>query len=358
MQLRFVHFYIILRRNCEPQLQSEAFMKFVLTQWRHWLALVITLACISALPALQAQEAPPATEAPAEAATETEPGDKAAERFEEAMGSETAVEETAEEAPLPITGERPQINVLDLFVKGGIWSIPIVIISLMVVAFGIERGMALRRSKVMPVELITALSEMSQQGSFDPRKAYRLCQQYPSAAASVIRAMLLKVGRPHSEVEHAVAEASSREAARLYANVRFMNLASAIAPLLGLLGTVVGMIQAFFITANLAPGMNKAAELADGIYVALVTTVEGLCVAIPSAMMAHFFEGRIQSLLREVDELLFNLLPQVEKYENKLRVRREQLTGESHGKAENGEAKPGEPTEVAAASARAAAAAK
>jgi biopolymer transport protein ExbB len=333
-------------------------MKFVRKDWRHWLALAVTLACFSALPSIQAQETPPAAEntAPAVDTAAPEPGDRAAERFEEAMGSETAPVDAAEAAPLATTGERPQINVLDLFIKGGIWSVPIVIISLMVVAFGIERAMALRRSKVMPVELITALSEMSQQGSFDPRKAYRLCQNYPSAAASVIRAMLLKVGRPHSEVEHAVAEASSREAARLYSNVRFMNLASAIAPLLGLLGTVVGMIQAFFITANLAPGMNKAAELADGIYVALVTTVEGLCVAIPSAIMAHFFEGRIQSLLREVDELLFNLLPQVEKYENKLRVRREQLSGEGRT-TENGEARSADASEVTAA-ARAATAAK
>jgi biopolymer transport protein ExbB len=322
-------------------------MKYVRKDWRHWLALAITLACLSALPAIHAQEAAPATDAAG-----VEAGDRATERFEEAMQSETAPAEE-ESAPLPTEANRPQINVLELLVKGGIWSIPIIAISLMVVAFGIERGMALRRSKVMPAELITALSDMSQQGSFDPRKAYRLCQNYPSAAASVIRAMLLKVGRPHSEVEHAVGEASSREAARLYSNVRYLNLASAIAPLLGLLGTVVGMIQAFFITANLNPGQNKSVELSSGIYVALVTTVEGLCVAIPAAMMAHFFEGRIQSLLREVDELLFNLLPQVEKYENKLRVRREQLTGESRSAGENGETRPVETAEVVGAAPRA-----
>lgn len=341
-------------------------MKFLRKDWRHWLALAVTLACFWGLPAIQAQETPPATENAAPAAetaaspvdTEApEAGDKANERFEEVMSGETTPVET-EAAPLPTAAARPEINVLDLFIKGGIWSVPIVIISLLVVAFGIERAMALRRSKVMPTELITALSEMAQQGNFDPRKAYRLCQQYPSAASAVIRSMLLKVGRPHSEVEHAVAEASAREADRLYANVRFMNLATAIAPLLGLLGTVVGMVQSFFVIANLAPGMNKGAELADGIYVALVTTVEGLCVAIPSAVMAHYFEGRIQTLLREVDELLFNLLPQVEKYENKLRVRREQLSGEGRGSAEKGEDRSVDSPESSPAVARSAAAAK
>lgn len=319
-----------------------------------WIILAIVIAVgnfgFISINASQAQE--PASSEDADAAQA-----EADRRFAEAMASET-VDPDAETAVILPTSERPQINVLELLVKGGIWSIPIILISLMVVAFGIERAMALRRSKVMPAELITALSDMSQQGSFDPRKAYRMCQQYPSAAASVIRAMLLKVGRPHSEVEHAVKEATNREADRLYSNVRFLNLASAIAPLLGLLGTVVGMIQAFFITANLPPGQNKGTELADGIYVALVTTVEGLCVAIPAAFLAHMFEGRIQSLLREVDELLFNLLPQVERFENKLRVRREQLTGEARPSVENGENRPSEKPEAPPAPATRTAAAK
>ena len=59
-----------------------------------------------------------------------------------------------------------------------------------------------------------------------------------------------------------------------------------------------------------------------GIYVALVTTFAGLCVAIPGAMLAHYFEGRIQSLFREIDELLLGLLPQLERFEGKLRVTR------------------------------------
>ena len=204
--------------------------------------------------------------------------------------------------------------------------IPIVAMSLVVVAFAIERTLALRRRKVLPFELVDSLGELgASAGGFDPRKAYRICQQFPSAASVVIRAMLLKIGRPHAEVERAVAEASEREASRLYGNVRFLNLAAAITPLMGLLGTVWGMIVAFFQTTKMDPGQNKATELAEGIYVALVTTLGGLCVAIPAAIAAHFLEGRIQSLFREIDELLLNLLPQVERYEGRLRVSRQQL---------------------------------
>jgi len=219
-----------------------------------------------------------------------------------------------------------RINLLFLMVKGGPLMLPIAAMSLLVVTFGVERFLGLRRRKVLPPRLINGLGKLAgQKGGLDPRKAYRLCQQHPSTAANVIRTMLLKVGRPHTELEHAVSEANDREAARLYVNVRWLSLAAGISPLLGLLGTVWGMIVAFFTTANLPTGANKAQYLADGIYVALMTTFAGLAVAIPAAILAHLFEGRIQKLFRELDETLLGLLPQLERFEGRLRVSRDQL---------------------------------
>jgi biopolymer transport protein ExbB len=142
--------------------------------------------------------------------------------------------------------------------------------------------------------------------------------------------MLLKIGRPHSEVEHTVREASEREAARLYANVRWLNLAAAVTPLLGLLGTVWGMIQAFHETTLLVPGQNRADSLATGIYVALVTTLSGLSVAIPAAIISHYLEGRIQSLFHQIDELLFSLMPQIERFEGRVRFSRNVNPGDGN----------------------------
>jgi biopolymer transport protein ExbB len=181
--------------------------------------------------------------------------------------------------------------------------------------------------------LVDGFGDMSSEGGFDPRKAYRLCQNHPSPAANVIRAMLLKVGRPHAEVEQAVSEASDREATKLFTNVRPIALTVTIAPLLGLLGTIQGMIMAFYDTAFAPVGVNKAQFLAEGIYTALITTFSGLTVAIPCACIVHFFEGRIMARFREIDELLFNLLPQVERYEGKLRVSRQQLSDSNYGEA-------------------------
>jgi biopolymer transport protein ExbB len=262
---------------------------------------------------------------------------------------DAAAPETAAPASASAPARGEEINVFKLLLSGGFFMIPLGILSIIVVTFSIERALGLRKSRLMPQELVGALGRLSGAGGFDPRKAYRLCQEYPSATANVIRAMLLKVGRPHSEVEHTVQEASQREAERLYGNVRWLTMSAAVAPLIGLLGTVWGMIKAFHETSKLAVGQNKAEVLAEGIYVALVTTLTGLCIAIPAAMIAHYFEGRIQAVFHQIDELMFNLLPQIERYEGRVRFSR------PGGESEPPPAEPASPAPPPAESRRAAA---
>jgi biopolymer transport protein ExbB len=216
----------------------------------------------------------------------------------------------------------------ELFLAGGLLMWPIVAMSLVVVTFGIERLVALRRGRFVPAGLRTGLAALEAKGAFDPRKAYRLCGEFPSVAADVVRAMLERIGRPLPEIERAVEVEKEREASRLYANIRPISLAVTVTPLLGLLGTVQGMIIAFYTTANLEAGANRAAELAQGIYVALITTFAGLCVAIPAAMIAHFLEGRIMRGFRAVDDVAGGVLPHLERYEHKGRVTPEQLRAE------------------------------
>lgn len=239
---------------------------------------------------------------------------------------------TSRGKPESATSQRKQnegINFFALIVSGGWLMIPIGFMSLVSTVVVIERFLALRTERVLPSGLVEELGRLGgSQGSFDPREAYRACQRYPSAAANVVRAMLLRVGRPHSEVEHTVAEASEREADRLYSRVRWLNLAAGVTPMIGLLGTVWGMIEAFHSTTLLAPGENKAQQLATGIYIALVTTYGGLMVAIPAAICAHYFEGRIQSHFHQIDEMLFNLLPQIERFEGRVRFGHREAAGQ------------------------------
>lgn len=232
----------------------------------------------------------------------------------------TATEPAANETALPDQG----INIWQLARDGGVFMYPIYGLSLLAVTVIVERAIGLRRQRVLPRGLITALGQLgASPGGFDPRKAYRLCQQYPSTAANIIRSMLLKVGRPLAEIETTVHQASQREADRLHGNIRWLNLAAALAPLLGLLGTMQGMILAFHLTTVLPSGANKSVELAGGIYTALVTTFAGLCVAIPATAFSHYFEGRIMTMFHQIDELVFSLLPQLERYEGRVRFNRQ-----------------------------------
>jgi biopolymer transport protein ExbB len=230
-----------------------------------------------------------------------------------------------------ITQRKQGLNFLNLLVRGGWFMVPLAALSVIVIAISLERMMALRERKILPRRLIHELSQMSSHhGGFDPRIAYRLCQVYPSSGARVIQAMLLKIGRPQSEVEHAVSEASQREANRLAAVVSWLTLAAAVAPLIGLLGTVWGMIQAFYDTTQLGPAQNKAEVLASGIYTALVTTLCGLMIAIPAAVLAHIFENRIMNWFHRIDEMLASIMPQVERYEGQVRFGNIPNDGQSH----------------------------
>lgn len=278
------------------------------TYWRLAVVVLVTAAFATFRPDVWAQQAQPEIAGPSAEPTEPAPAGAADQPVEPgtAAGADSS---------------RPEgISFFRLLVAGGWFMVPIALMSLLGAVFAIERGLALRRSRVAPEELVNQLGQLSSgQSGFDPRQAYRICQQFPCAASAVIRAMLVKVGRPHNEIEHAVAEASDREAERAFANVRWLNLCAGVTPLMGLIGTVWGMIVAFHQTTLLAPGQDRATQLAEGIYIALVTTLGGLMVAIPSSILAHFFETRIIGMFHEIDELMFNLLPLVERFEGRVR---------------------------------------
>jgi biopolymer transport protein ExbB len=102
--------------------------------------------------------------------------------------------------------------------------------------------------------------------------------------------------------------------------VSWLALAAAVAPLIGLLGTVWGITESFYDTTQLEVGQNRAEALSQGIYVALVTTICGLVIAVPATIAAHFFENRIVTLMNEIEEMGLNMLPQFERYEGKVRL--------------------------------------
>ncbi len=218
-----------------------------------------------------------------------------------------------------VDGKKVSVDLLQLIWMARWLMLPIILMSVLVVAVGIERALSLRRRRVIPRRLVEQiLDATTTRSSFHPRHLSEAASNLRSPTSTVVLAFLRKLGRPHAEVERAVDDAMQHESEKLYRNVRILNLAAAITPLMGLLGTVWGMIEAFFATANLPVGANKAESLAEGIYTALVTTAGGLVVAIPAAILAHLFEGQIQRLFHEIHDLMYTyLMPQAERLENR-----------------------------------------
>lgn len=276
-------------------------------RWRSFkTALAVMFVLISAS-CVRGQEVPADTNA-LENATPATPDGNAA--------SATAKELTRMGVPQPMP------FLWDLAVQGGIFMIPIAFCSVVVLAFAIERRLALRKGRNIPRGLLISLQKLNQQNNgIDPRLAYDECQKYRSPLSRVIQAAILKVGRPHAELEKAVEDAVSREADEMAQNIRPINVAASIAPLLGLLGTVQGMIIAFMVISTTAStGAAKGQELAQGIYTALVTTFAGLCVAIPAIIVANMLEGRIERLLRAMEDVFNEIVPLFERFEGKWRV--------------------------------------
>lgn len=234
------------------------------------------------------------------------------------IGLESAV---AEDATSSEPAEEEEISLWELIRKGGILMYPIGFMSLLVVAVGLERWFALQTFWVVPNKLFRQLDAKIAQGA-DPRQLYLLCRQYPSSASNILQVLLWKAGRPMLEVQSAMQTAKDDEAGRLFGKVRWLVLAASVTPLIGLLGTVIGMIQAFMETAALSgvAGVNRAEQLSQGIYTALVTTCAGLVVAIPAAILAHWYEGRILRLFMRLDRKLANFLSYLETQEGKVHI--------------------------------------
>lgn len=184
--------------------------------------------------------------------------------------------------------------------QGGILMYPIALCSVVMVAFVLERLVVLRRGRVIPRPFVTRLLEQIRQGQLDRRQALALCQENQSVVAQVCAAAIRKWGRPAVEVEQAVLDAGERATYGLRAHLRVFNAVATIAPLLGLLGTVFGMIQAFNAVAA-SDALGRPELLASGVAQALLTTAFGLTVAIPALLLYYVFVSRVDRLITEID---------------------------------------------------------
>lgn len=228
-------------------------------------------------------------------------------------------DETDQEAA-PVA-EPTGIDMLSLITSGGRFMIPIGLMSLLVVTLAAERLLSLRRGKVIPKRLVSELRDINDPvQSFHPPAAYEVCLDHPSPTATVVAAMAMRTGQPLGEIERTANETVQREADHYAAPIRWLNLAAAATPLMGLLGTVWGMIVAFHESTSLSADRSRSEQLSEGIYTALVTTLAGLAVAIPAAIFAQYLENRISKLFHEIEEIAFELAPGLARFAGRKRM--------------------------------------
>jgi biopolymer transport protein ExbB len=181
------------------------------------------------------------------------------------------------------------------------------ICSVITVWFSIERLVVLRRGRVIPRPFVERFLQNLEQGNLDPDEALRLCDENGSPIAQIFAHGVRKWGKSSVEVEQAIIDGGERQVSQLRAHLRVLNAVAVITPLLGLLGTVIGMIQCFNDIAA-SQGMGKADQLAGGIGIALLATAAGLFVAIPSLSMYQFLSGRVDALTVDLDLLSQNIV--------------------------------------------------
>ncbi len=193
------------------------------------------------------------------------------------------------------------MNAIEIIFSGGIVGVLILLVllglSVAAVYLVFDQIMTLRRRDVLPDGLHDAVRQALLRGNVGEADA--ACRRQPSVLSYVLVRGLAEVDLGWNEVEKAVEDSLAEQSARLMRKIEYLSLIGNIAPMVGLLGTVTGMILAFQQVAASA-GTAGAGDLAEGIYQALVTTVGGLVVAIPSIGAFAIFRNRVDALIAEI----------------------------------------------------------
>ena len=245
-----------------------------------WLA-VAALLCVMVPAALSQEKGPAAAATQGTGAASTDGAD------------------SGEPAP---AAEPEKVTLMQMFQRGGIFMYPLALCSVLTVAIVLERFVALRRARVNPPAFLPGLRTVFRDPVRDREAAINYCRADDSALARMVGAGVRRMPLGHIAVEKAIEDAGANEAIKLRRNLRMLYAIGSVATLLGLIGTISGMIRAFQVASG--GGMGKTELLSKGIYEAMVCTFAGLAVAIVTTIFYYFFVGRIERLISEMNDEL------------------------------------------------------
>lgn len=187
--------------------------------------------------------------------------------------------------------------------------------SVVVLAIVIERSIVLRRRRIMPAGVLEQVRRYWYRG--DVKAALECCDEHPVAIARILKAGLTRHEGSMDDIERALEATGQFEATNLGTHIRGLGVIANLAPMLGFLGTVTGMIKAF--QAIAAAGTSNPSLVASGISEALLTTAAGLVIGIPSLALFHFFRGRVDRFVTEMEEVALELVEDLMSQQRRIR---------------------------------------
>jgi biopolymer transport protein ExbB len=196
----------------------------------------------------------------------------------------------------------------EMLVKGGPLMYPLILCSVIALAVFIERLWSLRRAEINTGEFMEDIAETLRRNKI--MEAIDKCNAMPGPIARVLKAGILKYDRPRADIKEAIEDAALHEVPQLEKNLSVLATIAHITPLLGLLGTVTGMLKAFQVIEQKATALVPVnpADLAGGIWEALIATVTGLAIAIPAYVAYNFLVTRVDGFVLEMEKSATDLV--------------------------------------------------
>ena len=193
---------------------------------------------------------------------------------------------------------------LEFVVKGGPVMVPLLLCSVIALGIIVERCLSLRRHRILKYDVLQRIEELLRDRKIP--EASTLCKRYPSSMTRILLAAILNHDKSRQEIKEIIEDAGRQEIPVLERYLTILGTIASISVLLGLLGTVMGMIRTFNSIAALGYGNPEA--LASGISEALVATATGLTIAIPTLVLYNVFSSKVDALVIEMEKNALRML--------------------------------------------------
>ncbi len=200
------------------------------------------------------------------------------------------------------------------FLKGGIMMIPLAIASVWALAIILERLIHLRRKKIMLPEISNTIESLKEAG--DIPLAISLCRKYSGAFANLTRLTLEQRHLPKEDLKEVIEEQGRQEVHILQSGLGTLETIAGVSPLLGLLGTVIGMIKVFNVISKV--GVGQASALSAGISEALITTVFGLSIGVTALIFYNYFDHKAEDIVLEIEKYTGDLVRKIVSIDKKI----------------------------------------